>query len=418
MKRKISLLLSLIAVLIAIAGCTPQTTLEKIWEALEGTWVYEAPSGGGYFAVFSMQEGKYYYTSGIMNSGAVAKGEITDFSKSDTGGIIFEVNYPEVPENEENSGSQAFAATYEMDIASLEKGAMTLNDIFLDNASPAEYTYCAATLEMAYEVLESRGNDRRELWEALEGVWVCEKDGGQYFIWFSGSEEGDFYTSGVMFSGAAAGGAVSETRIEGQLAYITVNYSELPANEVSDGAQAQSVTYEIEIGDIKKRAITVNDRYLPSAKEEYLYYGSDLEQANDMVLYAQKPLKADISEYLAPLEGTWRLLSQTVEGYTQTASESGNVSTLTVDKGGTADFYSRTKAGWEMNEGGMKLTLVAGGMYYSCPNGEWYAAAKGNNDAARIFRFTLYDNKIELILNEYPEGVDGAVYSYTYLYER
>ena len=128
-------------------------TLDGLWAQLYGVWVSGDGDGSLSFIWFDDADGKRTYTSGIMFSGAMEKGEIVALNHISDAIVTLTVSYAAVPANEMDDGHEAFVKTYTMDLAKADTGSFTIDDMFVPAAQ--EFSYCAPNLESANELVLS-----------------------------------------------------------------------------------------------------------------------------------------------------------------------------------------------------------------------------------------------------------------------
>lgn len=262
--------------------------IEDLWKELSGIWVYKDTDGQGHFISFTKDEnGALQYASGIMFSGAFRAGAPVALSEVKTNVVALTVDYPKIEASEMDSGADALTKSYTLELSYLDDGLIIIDDLFVDGAR--DYSFAGTTLEEANANFFSEEDGREYtldgLWSLLYGVWVSsDGDGGRTFIWFLEEDGKRMYTSGVMFSGAAASGEIIEvTEISKAVVSMTVSYAAVPASEMDDGREAFVQTYTMDLTKADVGRFTIDDIFVPEARE-FAYCAPTLEAANELVL--------------------------------------------------------------------------------------------------------------------------------------
>ncbi len=126
--------------------------------------------------------------------------------------------------------------------------------------------------------------DKQAFWDALDGVWVCDDDGGLVFISFSTHEGVMYYTSGVMFSGAVRSGEVINIEdLDNNMFRITVYYKAVPETMESGAMEEMTKEYTFTMYP-DDGYFTIDDIYLETKPGRYEYKGKDLDEANQEVM--------------------------------------------------------------------------------------------------------------------------------------
>ena len=143
---------------------------------------------------------------------------------------------------------------------------------------------CGKKTETDKPTVQNQELDKQAFWDALAGVWAAEDDGTWVFVWFGSNEDGMYYTSGIMFSGAVRSGAVQNIEKTGEDTYkITVYYKAVP--ETMEAGSMPEMTKEYTFTMYPNDGyFTIDDIWLNNPPGKYEYKGKDLEEANKEVV--------------------------------------------------------------------------------------------------------------------------------------
>ncbi len=146
-----------------------------------------------------------------------------------------------------------------------------------------------------------------ELFQDLAGVWVYKHvDGQGYFITFNINEDDEYiYTSGMMFTDGMRGGAAKKAvEVREGVYELTVDYPEVEASELNDGAKAETKTYTLDISYLDDGIVIIDDAYVDGPRD-YNYAGSTMNEANDNFFSENDGKEYTLDGLWAQLYGVW-----------------------------------------------------------------------------------------------------------------
>lgn len=120
-----------------------QINKDVTWPLADGIWIYEY-NGAYEFINMSVYEGENCYTDGFLFSGVVDGGPISNLAETQKGIYEFTVNVPAVPENDMDSGHDAFSYQVKCDTSRMNEGVLLIG---YNGEEPLEFFYIAESLE-------------------------------------------------------------------------------------------------------------------------------------------------------------------------------------------------------------------------------------------------------------------------------
>ena len=179
-----------------------------LWGRINGIWVVDQEDYEVYFfSSFTIEDGQYCISQGILASGYMLGGTVTEITEN--GGVYDMIIYvPEVEESEMDSGHEAFSVDARLEI--LDDSRI----MFTCFAGGGEYCHWGfSCLEWeSFDWGAIYGHDIEQAWYMLDGAWVGKNENGKtLFAYFYSTASGDHVVSlGIPFTGPAASGTVSE----------------------------------------------------------------------------------------------------------------------------------------------------------------------------------------------------------------
>lgn len=178
----------------------------KLWNQVSGIWLLDQSSEGYFFSTFSEENGEFCITQGIPASGYMISGTLTEISES--GGIYdLTIHVPAVPENEMDSGHDAFYASLVCEVTGNGKMNLTL---FAGEGEYLSWRYASPDWD-SFDWGLIYGSDVGSAWNRLSGAWVGKNESGTTLCAY-------FYTNGsgervvslsVPFTGPGTDGTVT-----------------------------------------------------------------------------------------------------------------------------------------------------------------------------------------------------------------
>ena len=122
---------------------TKETTKEIAWPLADGIWICEY-EGAFEFIYMSVSDGLNCFTDGVLFSGLMDGGPISDLVETEKNVYEFTVNVPSVPANDMDSGHDEFSVQVRCDTSRLDEKILS---IAFNGNEARDFTYIAESLE-------------------------------------------------------------------------------------------------------------------------------------------------------------------------------------------------------------------------------------------------------------------------------
>ena len=215
-----------------------------LWGRIRGIWLIDQDYEEYFFSSFTVENGQYCVSQGILASGYMLGGTVTDITE-DGGAYEIVIYVPEVEESEMDSGHDAFYTTARLVVRN--DGAIEFT-CFAGGGEQCQWRFSSLEWE-SFDWGAIYGHDIEQAWYMLEGVWVGKNENGTNLsAYFYISASGDHVVSlGIPFTGPDKTGTVSEfedrtsdstfwPRIDftdsEKSMYIMIDYSSISADRI------------------------------------------------------------------------------------------------------------------------------------------------------------------------------------------
>ena len=178
-----------------------------LWGRISGIWLVDQDYEEYFFSSFSVENGQYCVSQGILASGYMLGGTVTEIREN--GGAYDMIIYvPEVEESEMDSGHDAFYVEARL---SVEDDSRIMFTCFAGGGEYCQWSFSCLEWE-SFDWGAIYGHDIEQAWYMLDGAWVGKNDNGKtLFAYFYTTASGDHVVSlGIPFTGPAASGTVTE----------------------------------------------------------------------------------------------------------------------------------------------------------------------------------------------------------------
>ncbi|MBQ5343164.1 MAG: hypothetical protein J6Z24_06875 [Oscillospiraceae bacterium] len=178
-----------------------------LWGRISGIWLVDQDYEEYFFSSFTVEDGQYCVSQGILASGYMLGGTVTDIREN--GGIYEMTIYvPKVEESEMDSGHDAFSVEARL---SIEDDSRIMFTCFAGGGEYCQWRFSCLEWE-SFDWGAIYGHNIEQAWYMLDGAWVGKNENGTTLsAYFYSTASGDHVVSlGIPFTGPAMSGTVSE----------------------------------------------------------------------------------------------------------------------------------------------------------------------------------------------------------------
>ena len=248
---------------------------EALWQRIDGVWICE---GSGNYVRFYQKGGDLRMEAGIID------GQPGDFIWADGALTAAEQNDHEYTLTVAFDATEDVAAySYHVYLSDLsfDSGKLLVSDI-IQQGAVCTFVYSEKSVAELEEEGASNTGALYDMWQRVQGVWVAyiSYEGSYYFIQadFDPDSGEPTFLTGIPFSGAMMGGAVTEAvNTEGDKWRINVFVPGRAPSEMDDGYDEMELVLNLVLSALGTDTLRCDNLMGDGMAAGFSYVGSSLE---------------------------------------------------------------------------------------------------------------------------------------------